>query len=67
MPWVRFEPTITVFEREKTFHALDLKGTVIGNGPLGSIKKETSLALSNCHLLKKDYVPERDWLDGNSN
>jgi hypothetical protein len=27
---VRFEPTIPVFEREKTVHALDSAATVIG-------------------------------------
>jgi hypothetical protein len=30
MPWVGFEPTIPVFEREKTFHALNRTVTVIG-------------------------------------
>jgi hypothetical protein len=30
MPRVGFEPTIQVFEREKTFHVLDRVGTVIG-------------------------------------
>jgi hypothetical protein len=30
MPWVRFEPTIPVFERAKSFHALDPAATVIG-------------------------------------
>jgi hypothetical protein len=30
MPQVRFEPTITVFERAKTVHALDRAATVIG-------------------------------------
>jgi hypothetical protein len=30
MPWVEFEPMIPVFEREKTFHALDRAGNVIG-------------------------------------
>jgi hypothetical protein len=30
MPWVGFEPTIPVFEREKTVHALDCAATVIG-------------------------------------
>jgi hypothetical protein len=28
MPWVGFEPTIPVFEREKTVHALDRAATV---------------------------------------
>jgi hypothetical protein len=30
MPRVGFEPTIPVFEREKTFHAVDCAATVIG-------------------------------------
>jgi hypothetical protein len=30
MPWVEFEPMIPVFERVKTFHALDRAATVIG-------------------------------------
>jgi hypothetical protein len=30
MPGVRFEPTIPVFERAKTVHALDRVATVIG-------------------------------------
>jgi hypothetical protein len=29
MPWVGFEPTIPVFERAKTVHALDREATVI--------------------------------------
>jgi hypothetical protein len=31
MPRVGFEPTIPVFERAKTVHALDRAATVIGN------------------------------------
>jgi hypothetical protein len=31
MPWVGFEPTIPVFERAKTLHALDRAAIVIGN------------------------------------
>jgi hypothetical protein len=30
MPWVGFDPTIPVFERTKTIHALDRAATVIG-------------------------------------
>jgi hypothetical protein len=30
MPWVGFEPTIPVFERAKTVHALNSAATVIG-------------------------------------
>jgi hypothetical protein len=31
MPWVGFEPTVPVFERAKTVHALDRSGTVIAS------------------------------------
>jgi hypothetical protein len=31
MPWVEFEPTIRIFERAKTFRALDSTATVIGD------------------------------------
>jgi hypothetical protein len=31
MPWLVYEPTIPVFERTKTLHALDCAVTVIGN------------------------------------
>jgi hypothetical protein len=33
MPRVVFEPTIPVFKRAKTFHALDRVGTLIGALP----------------------------------
>jgi hypothetical protein len=29
MPWMGYEPTIPVFERVKTYHALDRAATVI--------------------------------------
>jgi hypothetical protein len=31
MPWVRFEPTIPVFERAKTVHALERTAAVKGS------------------------------------
>jgi hypothetical protein len=31
MPLARFEPTIQVFKRAKTFHALDREATVTGS------------------------------------
>jgi hypothetical protein len=31
MPWVEFETTIPVFEKAKTFRALDRAATVIGS------------------------------------
>jgi hypothetical protein len=33
MPREGLEPTITMFEREKTFHALDRTATVTGSNP----------------------------------
>jgi hypothetical protein len=33
MPWMRFEPTIPVFERSKTVDALDSAATVLGRLP----------------------------------
>jgi hypothetical protein len=38
MPRVGFEPTIPVFEREKTVHALDRAVTVIGNNAVSIAK-----------------------------
>jgi hypothetical protein len=35
---VGFEPTIPVFERAKTFHALDLPPTVIGSFDIMALK-----------------------------
>jgi hypothetical protein len=47
MPRLGFEPTIPVFERAKTFHALDHAATVMAD------KKFPS---SNSHLLSLAYV-----------
>jgi hypothetical protein len=38
MPWVGFEPTIPVFERAKTFYALDRAATVIGKDIVDTVK-----------------------------
>jgi hypothetical protein len=35
MPWMGFEPTILVFERAKTVHALDRVATAIGKFNIG--------------------------------
>jgi hypothetical protein len=40
MPQVEFEPTIPVFDRAKTVHALDRAATVIGNGTILTRAKE---------------------------
>jgi hypothetical protein len=37
MPGVEFEPTIPVFERAKTFHALDCAATMIGRITIGPV------------------------------
>jgi hypothetical protein len=37
MPRVGFEPTISVFEKAKTFHALDRAATVIGAQTFGPL------------------------------
>jgi hypothetical protein len=45
MPRVGFEPTITVFERAKTFHALDGAATVIGLVYIKNYKHTDSVKL----------------------
>jgi hypothetical protein len=42
MPRVGFEPTITVFELAKTFHALHRVAAVIGNNKKGKAIPVTS-------------------------
>jgi hypothetical protein len=37
MPWVGFEPTIPVLEREKIFHALERAAIVVGSN--GSMRQ----------------------------
>jgi hypothetical protein len=43
MTYVGFEPTSPVFERAKTFHALDRAATVIGRDPTAWIEKINNL------------------------
>jgi hypothetical protein len=48
MPHMGFEPTIPVFEREKTFHALDHAATVIGKyGPDYTKSSQKAVAFSD--------------------
>jgi hypothetical protein len=54
MPKVGFEPTIPVFEREETVHALDRAVTVID--PLNKLQKQID-GLSDCHLCTKVHAP----------
>jgi hypothetical protein len=46
MPWVGFEPTIPVFDRAKTFHALYRADTVIG--PLSVVYVKLRLHFIKC-------------------
>jgi hypothetical protein len=46
MPWVGFEPTIPVFERAKTIHALDRAATVIG-----------AMWISAAEMSKRNIIP----------
>jgi hypothetical protein len=44
MPWVELEPTIPVFERSKTFHALDRAAPVIGRITIKVMKRTGDFA-----------------------
>jgi hypothetical protein len=52
MPRVEFEPTIPVFERAKTVHALDRAATMIGTNKLWS------MLMSNLAHCLRVYVTE---------
>jgi hypothetical protein len=47
MPWVGFEPTIPVFQRTKTVHALDLSSSEIGYVNQSVIQLITNIYSSN--------------------
>jgi hypothetical protein len=47
MPRVAFEPTIRVFERAKTVHALDREATVIGNQ---TVNEYNSVKIGSQHV-----------------
>jgi hypothetical protein len=49
MPRMRFEPTITVFERAKTFHVLNRTTTVIGSHCISEIKLKLRRFHSGTH------------------
>jgi hypothetical protein len=49
MPLARFEPTIPVLKRAKTFHALDRSATVSGTTTL-SLMYNTHLILTTAHM-----------------
>jgi hypothetical protein len=53
MPQVAFDPTIPVFERAKTVHALDRAATVIGS-VVSSKKVKLFLCLTNSALRHED-------------
>jgi hypothetical protein len=54
MPRVAFEPTIPVFERAKTAHALDHATTVFGTSDSTILKKNDH----NCHFKRFLLRPE---------
>jgi hypothetical protein len=57
MPRVRFEPTISVFERAKAVHALDRAATVIGEVPFYS--KQRIAQCKEQNLLLPERLPYR--------
>jgi hypothetical protein len=59
MPWVGFQPTIPVFEREKTVHALDRAATVIDTKVLLKTEYNSSISLASIrqkHFINKDVT-----------
>jgi hypothetical protein len=48
MPLAGFEPTIPVFKRAKTFHALDRAATVAGNFPVLLFQKSELGCIASC-------------------
>jgi hypothetical protein len=53
MPWMGIEPTIPVFERVRTVHALDCAATVIGH--------LTTSALRMCAFCPKSIIKDFTW------
>jgi hypothetical protein len=62
MHWVGFEPTIPVFERAKTVHALDSAATVIGISVYTYVKLPTGRFIFICILFNDTAsIPETCW------
>jgi hypothetical protein len=62
MPQVGFVPTIPVFERAKTVHALHHAATVIGFiGLLVDMKRRTNIRLTNSSLLIVNRLCVKLW------
>jgi hypothetical protein len=59
MPWVAFQPTIPVFERAKTFHALDRAATAISRTE--SSKCKLRITLTNAPILWSIYDTASSW------
>jgi hypothetical protein len=71
MPRVVFEPTILVFERSKTVHALDCVGTVIGqSGGIAPLFLTSALdggelsASLLCRFTSEETVPGTHFIGG---
>jgi hypothetical protein len=74
MPRVGFEPTITMFERAKTVHALDRAVTVIGkltiykskNSPISPINRRKLVVPQILHTnttFKNKFCIHRNWME----
>jgi hypothetical protein len=60
MPWVGFELTIPVFERAKTFHALDRAAIVIGYAEVSYIEhKQAYLRCGRKHAMLNSHPQSR--------
>jgi hypothetical protein len=55
MPRVGLKPTIPVFKRAKTVHALDSADTVIGTSVYGGGKKKPEVTVTICVVPLHDY------------
>jgi hypothetical protein len=56
MPRVGFEPTIPVFERAKTVHALDRAAVVIGNAPYRDVETDKNPTSSSTEKEMQQWV-----------
>jgi hypothetical protein len=66
MPWLGFEPTISVFERAKIFHALDGAATVIGYIPDNIEKIKSNMDTATLQTVTGPTLRQRVMLRRNS-
>jgi hypothetical protein len=53
---VRFEPTIPVFERAKTIHALDREATVIGSGQITERERISPICWTGSLVIPRTFL-----------